>query len=72
MFKNDISMIKSVGKQRANLFNKLGIFTIEDMLCFFPRDYEDRSQVKNIADIVDGESICIKAQPFSVMKNNKI
>lgn len=72
MLKNDISMIKSVGKQRANLFNKLGIFTIEDMLCFFPRDYEDRSQVKNIADIIDGESICIKAQPFSVMKNNKI
>ena len=71
MLKNDISEVKSVGIKRAKLFNKLGIFTIEDMLSFYPRDYEDRSQVKNIADVIIGESICIKAQPFSVMKNNK-
>jgi len=72
MLKSDVSMIKSVGKQRAKLFNKLGIYTIYDMLCFFPRNYEDRSQVKNIADVIDGENICIKAKPFSVLKNNKI
>ena len=32
--------LKGVGEKRAQLFRKLDIFTVGDLLNFFPRDYE--------------------------------
>ena len=58
---SDIRFIKGVGEERAKLFRTLGVETVFDMLCFFPRDYEDRSVTKNIIDCRIGESVCIKA-----------
>lgn len=37
-----ISTLKGVGPSRQKLFEKIGIKTIEDLLYFFPRRYEDR------------------------------
>lgn len=34
-----IRYIKGVGPAKAKLFNKLGVFTVEDLLNYFPRDY---------------------------------
>ena len=42
-------------KSRARLFNNLDIFTIEDILTHFPREYEDRSNLKKIAELEDGD-----------------
>lgn len=56
VLKKSIRYLKGVGQARALLFNKLGIFTIEDALYYFPRDYEDRSNLKLISELVDGES----------------
>ena len=49
--------MKGIGEKRACSFEKLGIYTIEDMIFYFPRDYEDRSNHKKIADLNNGE-IC--------------
>ena len=34
-----IDTIKGVGEKTTKLLNKLGVYTIEDILLFFPRTY---------------------------------
>lgn len=49
-----IRYIKGVGESREALFKKLDINNIFDLFTYYPRDYEDRSTIKNIADLIDG------------------
>lgn len=72
MLTKDIGSIKGVGVGREKLFHRLGIRTAGDMLCCYPRGYEDRSKIKNISDVEDGESICVKATACSVLKNKRV
>ena len=57
----DIRYLKGIGEKRAELFNKLGVFNIGDLLRFLPRGYEDRTDIRDICDTEDGESVCIRA-----------
>lgn len=59
--KKDVKYIKGVGPSRVKLLNKIGIFTLEDLITYYPRDYEDRSKPRMIANLVDGEEALIKA-----------
>lgn len=70
--KSDIRHVKGVGQARCSLLNKLGIFTVEDMLYYFPRSYEDRSVIKKIEELADGDMVCIKATVFSRLAENRI
>lgn len=47
--------VKGVGESRLSLLKKLEINTILELLTYYPKDYEDRSRIKNIADLQDGE-----------------
>lgn len=55
----DVKYIKGVGPNRVQLLNKLGIFTLKDLITYYPRAYEDRSKPKNIAECVNGEEVLI-------------
>lgn len=55
-----LKYVKCVGENRARLFAKLGLFTLGDLLHYFPRDYEDRSVYKPISEAADGESITVR------------
>ncbi len=57
----DVKYIKGVGPNRVKLLNKLGIFTLKDLITYYPRTYEDRSKTKNIAECIDGEEVLIEA-----------
>ena len=57
----DVKYIKGVGPNRVKLLNKLKIYTLKDLITYYPRDYEDRSKPKNICDCVDGEEATIEA-----------
>ena len=59
--KNDVKYIKGVGPSRAKNLNKLGIFTLEDLITYFPRTYEDRRGSKKIDELLDGEEALIEA-----------
>jgi len=54
--KSSVSEIKKIGSQREKLLNSMGIFTVEDLLEHFPRDYDDRSNVTEIADLIENEN----------------
>lgn len=55
-----VSRLPGVGKKRAELFGRLGINSVEDLLTFFPRRLEDRSQLRPIAQVRDGEIALIR------------
>ena len=57
----DVKYIKGVGPNRVQLLNKLGVFTLKDLITYYPRTYEDRSKPKNIAECIDGEEVLIEA-----------
>lgn len=64
----NIQYIKGVGETRAKTLNRLGIFTLEDLITYYPRNYEDRSRVKKLEDVVEGEEVLIKAYVVSKMQ----
>jgi len=53
----EIRFVPGVGPARAKLFNKLGVFTVEDLLNYFPRDWIMPSDCKKIADAEPGKTI---------------
>ncbi len=58
---SDIRFLKGIGQQRANALAKLGITTLRDLICFFPRTYEDRTKTVPIVALQSGVSACIHA-----------
>ena len=58
---NDIQYIKGVGEKKARLFNKLGIFVVDDLLNFFPRKYEDWSKTQTVKESENSSPVCIRA-----------
>ena len=57
----DIRYLKGVGEKRAGLFQRLGVDSIDALLHFYPRAYEDWSKTVSIAGAPFGETCCVKA-----------
>jgi len=60
-----LKRIKGVGEKTAEQFRLSGLDTVEDLLYFFPRKFEDFSEVVLIADISPGKRT-IKARCESI------
>ncbi|MDD5449183.1 MAG: ATP-dependent DNA helicase RecG [Candidatus Omnitrophica bacterium] len=60
--KMPVQYIKGVGPKRAELLNKVGLRTVEDILYNLPRRYEDRSQFTPISKAVIGEYHTLQGQ----------
>ena len=61
----DVKYVKGVGPNRVTLLNRLNIFTLKDLITYFPRTYEDRSKPKEIYNCVDGEEALIEGIALS-------
>ncbi len=70
--KQSVQYVKGVGPNRAKVLNSIGIRTLEDLITYFPRTYEDRSKPKNIAELVDGEEALIEVMATSNMSEVRI
>jgi len=57
-----IRFLKGVGPKREKKFYSLGIRSIEDMLYYFPRRYEDRTRFISISQAREGERLTIKGE----------
>ena len=68
----DVKYIKGVGPARVLLLNKLGIFTLKDLITYYPRTYEDRSKPKFICECEDGEEALIEAVICNNMTNVRL
>ncbi|NJI79796.1 ATP-dependent DNA helicase RecG [Clostridioides difficile] len=65
LYKN-VQYVKGIGPKKADKLNKLGIFTLKDLLYYFPRQFEDRNNLKKIAQLEDDEKVTIKAVISSI------
>ncbi|MEW6009040.1 MAG: ATP-dependent DNA helicase RecG [Candidatus Omnitrophota bacterium] len=61
-----VKFLKGVGPARAKSLQRLGIQTVEDLLYFFPRRYEDRKQFTQIAKLEEKSTCTIKAEIISI------
>ena len=59
----EVQYIKGVGPSKKLLLNKLGIFTLKDLITYYPRTYEDRSQPVKIAYLQNEQEALIEAIP---------
>lgn len=68
-----ITSLKGVGPKKSSLLHRLDIFTLEDALNHFPRDYEEIKAVKPIEAVADGEmaSVCAVFADSSRKKRTK-
>lgn len=57
-----IEELKGLGKKRAELFHKLGVYSVGQLLNFYPRTYEDWSEITDIADVQDGQTVCVSGE----------
>lgn len=71
-YNREIQYLKGIGAKRAELFHKLGIFTVDDLLYYYPRGYEDFSSPILIKDTVPGNAACIKAVIAAPAKISRI
>lgn len=54
-----VQVLPGVGTRIAQMLSTLGLYTLEDMLYFFPRRYDDYSQLKPINRLEYGEETTI-------------
>lgn len=57
----DVRYIKGIGEARAKALSKLGIGTLQDLIGYFPRRYEDRTMTRSIRELELGETVCVRA-----------
>ena len=56
-----VTLLKGVGQARAKQLANLNIFTLEDLICHFPRGYEDRTRLVNIEKLEPDVPACFRA-----------
>jgi ATP-dependent DNA helicase RecG len=54
-----ITYLKGVGSKKASLLREVGIVTLDDLFDYYPRRYLDRSVMKSIAALGDGETVTV-------------
>ncbi|PKM95855.1 MAG: DNA helicase RecG [Firmicutes bacterium HGW-Firmicutes-1] len=71
-----ITNIKGIGEKTAKALEKINIYTIEDLIRYYPRDYEQKIDLKKISEmnfnevnLVEGE-VC--EMPQNIRKKNLI
>src|SRR6266498_4775299 len=54
-----LTVLQGIGPRHAETLSKLGLRTLGDMLYYYPRRYDDYSQLKPIKDLFYGEQITV-------------
>jgi len=67
-----VTILKGVGSVRQKQFANLNIFTLRDLICHFPRGYEDRTQLVPIEKLQVDVPACFKAMVMNTPRTNHI
>ncbi len=68
----DITSLKGIGEKTAKLFAKLGITTTEELLYYYPRDYDRFEPPVMIADASIGERAAIHGTVTGNMSSKRV
>lgn len=67
----ELKDIKGIGEKKLALLNKLGIFTVNNLLEYFPYSYIDTTKFKKISEITEEGSYSYRLKIISLMENRK-
>ena len=54
-----VTYLKGVGSRKASILKEVGIVTLDDLFDYYPRRYLDRSAMKSIGTLADGETVTV-------------
>ena len=60
-----ITILKGIGPGKAAQFAALNIHTLQDLICHFPRGYEDRTRLVTISQLEADKPACFRAMVMS-------
>ena len=67
-----ITILQGIGPAKAKQFANLNIFTLGDLICHFPRGYEDRTKLVTIDKLEVDVPACFKAMVMNTPRTNHI
>ena len=67
-----VTLLRGVGPTRAKQFQALNIDTLGDLICHFPRGYEDRTRLLQVAQLEVDKPACFRAMVMSTPRTNHI
>lgn len=70
--KESLRSLKGVGEKTEKLFQKAGVFSVDDLLRYYPRNYDTYEEPQNISDIKEGEINVIKGFVASGVYVNQV
>ncbi len=69
---DSVTILKGVGPTKAKQFAALNIFTLGDLICHFPRGYEDRTRLLPIAKLEPDQPACFRAMVMNTPRTSHI
>ncbi len=51
-----VTVLPGVGRVRAQCYERLGIHTLGDLICHYPRAYENRGHIRTLAEVPEGKA----------------
>ena len=67
-----VTILKGVGPTRARQFANLNIFTLRDLICHFPRGYEDRTRLVPIEKLEVDVPACFRAMVMNTPRTSHV
>ncbi len=67
-----ITILKGIGPTKAKQFENLNIRTLQDLICHFPRGYEDRTKLTTIDKLEVDTPACFKAMVMNHPRTSHI
>jgi ATP-dependent DNA helicase RecG len=58
--KDSIRDIKGIGEKSEKLFRKLGITTVEELLAFYPREYDIYTKIQPVLTVQEGDTVILE------------
>lgn len=72
MLETSVQFLKGVGPKKFLCYQKLGISTLEDLLSYYPRNYEDRTRILPVGELPLGEAACFVATVAAPVRVTRI
>ena len=67
-----VTILKGIGPTKAKQFAALNIFTLRDLICHFPRGYEDRTRLVTIDKLEVDVPACFKAMVMNTPRTSHV
>ncbi len=67
-----VTVLKGVGPTKAKQFAQLNIFTLQDLICHFPRGYEDRTRLITVDKLEVDVPACFKAMVMNTPRTHHV